>query len=84
MADRCVRIDSSRCDPSRITLDLLSQVIWLGSQLEESFLTHLSTIQFSLVVGQTCWLLNAFRNSCRGWYMKTITLPMRIYYLKFI
>ncbi len=37
--------------PTRITLDLRSQVIWLGSQLEESFLTHLSTIRFSLRVG---------------------------------
>ncbi len=38
-----------RCDPSRITLNLLSRVIRLGSQLEESFLTHLSTIRFSLI-----------------------------------
>ncbi len=49
MVDRCMRTDSSRCDPSRITLDLWYLVIWLGSQLEESFLTHLSTIWFSLI-----------------------------------
>ncbi len=48
MVDKCMRTDSSCCDPSHITLDLRSQVIWLGSQLEESFLTHLSTIRFSL------------------------------------
>ncbi len=48
MVDRCMRTDSSRCDPSRITLDLQSLVMLLGSQLEESFLTHLSTIRFSL------------------------------------
>ncbi len=48
MVDRCMRTDSLSCDPSRITLDLQSLVIWLGSQLEESFFTHLSTIRFSL------------------------------------
>ncbi len=48
MVDRCMRMDSSGCDPSSITLDLQSLVIRLGSQLEESFLTHLSTILFSL------------------------------------
>ncbi len=48
MVDRCLRTDSSRCDPSRIYLDLWSRVIWLGPQLEESFLPHLSTIRFSL------------------------------------
>ncbi len=37
MVDRWMRTDSSRCHP-----------IQLGSQLEESFLTHLSTIRFSL------------------------------------
>ena len=46
MVDQCMRTDSSCCDPSRITLDLRSRVIRLGSQLEESFLTHLSTIRF--------------------------------------
>ncbi len=48
MVDRCMRRDFCRCDPSRITLDLRPQVIWLGLQLKESFLTHLSTIRFSL------------------------------------
>ncbi len=48
MVDRCMRTDSSRCDPSRITLDLRARVIWLGSQLDESLLMHLSTIPFSL------------------------------------
>ncbi len=51
IVDRCMRTDGSRCDPSRITLDLRSLVIWLGSQLEESFLTHMSTIRFSLRIG---------------------------------
>ncbi len=46
MVDRCMRTDSSRCD-------LRSQVIGLGSQLEESFLTHLSTIWFSLSIIQS-------------------------------
>ncbi len=50
MVDRCMRTDSSHCDPSRITLDLRSRVIQLGSQLQESFLTHLSTIRFSLSI----------------------------------
>ncbi len=50
MVDRCMRMDSSRCDSSRITLDLLSQVIRLGSQLEESVLMYLSTIRFSLSI----------------------------------
>ncbi len=50
MVDRYKRTDSSHCDPSRITLDLWSLVIWLGSQLEESFLTQLLTIRFSLMV----------------------------------
>ncbi len=50
MVDRCMRTDSSLCDPSHITLDLRSLVIWLGPQLEESFLTHLSTIRFSLII----------------------------------
>ncbi len=49
MVDRCMRTDSSHCDPSHISLDLRSLVIRLGSQLEESFLTHLSTIRFSLI-----------------------------------
>ncbi len=40
MVGRCMRTDSSRCDPSHITLDLWSLVIWLGSHFEESFLTH--------------------------------------------
>ncbi len=48
MADMCMWTDSSRCNPCHITLAMLSRVIWLGSQLEESFLTHLSTIWFSL------------------------------------
>ncbi len=48
MVDRYMRTDSSRCDPSRITLDLRSPVIQLGSQLKESFITHLPTIRFSL------------------------------------
>ncbi len=48
MVDRCMRIDSSHCDASRITLNLQSRLILLGSQLEESFLIHLSTIRFSL------------------------------------
>ncbi len=52
MVDRCMRTDSSPCDPSRITLDLRSLVIRLGSQLE-SFLTHLSTIRFSLKTHST-------------------------------
>ncbi len=39
MVDRCMRTDSSHCDR------LLSL-----SQLKESFLTHLSTIRFSLIV----------------------------------
>ncbi len=43
-----------RCDPSCITHDLRSRVIRLGSQLEESFLTHLSTIRFSLRVASLC------------------------------
>ncbi len=50
MVDRCMRTDSSHCDPSCITLDLLSWLIRLGSQLEESVLTHLSTIPFSLII----------------------------------
>ncbi len=54
MVDRCMRTDSSRCDPSHITIDLWSLVIWLGSQLKESFLTHLSTIRFSLRMLQKC------------------------------
>ncbi len=45
MVDRCMWTDSSRCDPS-----LRSRVIRLGSQLDESFLTHLSTIWFSLSI----------------------------------
>ncbi len=45
MVDRCMRTDSSR-DPSGITLDLQSRVIRLGSQLKESFLTHLSTLSY--------------------------------------
>ncbi len=49
MVDRCMRTDYSHCDPSRITLDLRSRVIQLGLQLKESFLTHLSTIRFSLI-----------------------------------
>ncbi len=49
MVDRCMRTDSSCCDPSRITRNLRSRVIRLGSQQEESFLTHLSTIRFSLM-----------------------------------
>ncbi len=48
MIDKYMRTDSTRCDHSHITLDLQSQVIQLGSQLEESFLTHLSIIWFSL------------------------------------
>ncbi len=48
MVDRCMRTDSSRCDPSHITLDVRPWVLRLGAQLEESFLTHLSTIRFSL------------------------------------
>ncbi len=44
----CMRTDSSHCDTSYITLDLQSWVMRLGSQLEESFFTHLSTIRFSL------------------------------------
>ncbi len=47
MLDRCMRKDSLSCDPSHITLGLQSRVIWLGWQLEESFLTHWSTIRFS-------------------------------------
>ncbi len=43
-----MRMDSSHSNPSCITLDLWSLLIWLGSQLKDSFLTHLSTIQFSL------------------------------------
>ncbi len=50
MVDRCMRKDSSCCDPSRITINLQSLVIRLGSQLEESFLMHLSTIWFSLMI----------------------------------
>ncbi len=42
MLDRCMRKDSSSCDPSRITRD--RRVIRLGAQLEESFLIHLSSI----------------------------------------
>ncbi len=37
-----LRTDSSCCDPSRITLDQRSRLKRLGSQLKESFLTHLS------------------------------------------
>ncbi len=40
---------SSRCDPSHITLDLRSLVIGLGLQLEESFLTRLSTRRFNII-----------------------------------
>ncbi len=50
MTDRCMRTDSTHCDPSRISLNLWSQVIWLGSQLMESFLIHLSIIWFSLSI----------------------------------
>ncbi len=55
MFDRYMRMDSSRCDPSRITLDLRSLVIRLGAQLEESFLTHLSTRRFSLIITNVYW-----------------------------
>ncbi len=48
MVDKYMRIDGSRCDPSRITLHLRSRMILLWSQVEDSFLTHLSTIRFSL------------------------------------
>ncbi len=54
MVDRCMRSDSTRCDPSPITLDLWSRVIQLGSQLQESFLTHLSTIRISLIMLWLC------------------------------
>ncbi len=50
MVARCMRVDSSHCDPSCITLGCRSRVIWLGSQFKESFLTHLSTIRFSLKI----------------------------------
>ncbi len=47
MVDRCVRKDSSSCDPSHITRDCRWRVMRLGSQREESVLMHLSTIWFS-------------------------------------
>ncbi len=31
MVDRCIRTNSSRCDPSHITFDLRSRLIHLGS-----------------------------------------------------
>ncbi len=46
IVDRCVRKDSSSCDPSRITQDHRFLVMQLGSQLEESILMYLSTIFF--------------------------------------
>ncbi len=52
-----MRTDSSRCAPSRITLDLRSRVIRLGSQLKESFLTHLSTIPFSFSIYFRWWFV---------------------------
>ncbi len=64
MVDRCMRTDSSRCDPSHITLDLRSVVIRLGSQLEESFLTHMSTIWFSLMMSCYVGLLLCRTTSC--------------------
>ncbi len=50
MVDRCVRKDSSSCDPSRMNRDHRSRVMRLGSQREESLLMHLSTIRFSFYV----------------------------------
>ncbi len=50
MVDRCMRMDSSRCDPNCITLDLRSWVIQLGSQLEEFFLTPVNHTVFLLVL----------------------------------
>ncbi len=47
MVERCVREDSSSCDPNRIIWDRRSRVMRLGSQREESALMHLSTIWFS-------------------------------------
>ncbi len=55
IVDMCMRKDSS-CDPSRITLGLWSRVIQLGSQLEESFLTHLSAIWLSLSIALSNWV----------------------------
>ncbi len=48
-----IRLTPSFCRKNQfvsITLDLRSPVIRLGSQLKESFLTHLSTIRFSLSI----------------------------------
>ncbi len=47
MVDRCVRKDSSSCDPSRITRDHRWRVMRLGSQIKESVLMHLSIVRFS-------------------------------------
>ncbi len=63
MVDRCMRTDSSRCDPNCITLDVRSLVIRLGSQLEESFLTHLSIIRFSLMPSQESWVSSREKSS---------------------
>ncbi len=52
IVDRCMRTDSSW------VIRLGPRVIRLGSQLEESFLTHLSTIRFSLIAR----LINYWRN----------------------
>ncbi len=51
--------------------DLQSCVIWLGSQLEESFLIQLSTIWFSLKPHMTVW----------PWFSRSKALPCytRIY-----
>ncbi len=47
MVERCVREDSSSCDPSRITWDRRPRVMRLVSQREESIFMHLLTIWFS-------------------------------------
>ncbi len=48
MIDRCVRKDSTHCDPSHITQDHRNHVMQLGSQRMESNLMHLSIIVFFL------------------------------------
>ncbi len=66
MVDRCMRTDSSNCDPSR-----RSRVMRLGSQLEESFLIHLSTIGFSLNTDLGRDTLQ--RGVC--WYLYVVLIP---------
>ncbi len=61
MVDRCMRTDSSYCDPSRNTRDRR------GSQFNESFLTHLSTMRFSLRPRQVIFKLHWYGDKENIW-----------------